>query len=202
MTTITEPSTIIDLPDITHKLSLEGLFAEKLPIEIDIGCGKGRFLLSRASSHQETNFIGIDRMNGRLGKLDRKIMRANLENVRLIKMEAAYVITELLPPEVISTYYIFFPDPWPKRKHHRRRLMSREFLDALHRTLIDGGEVNFSTDHLDYFEAGCKLLRADKRFEEIETFQRSKSEKTDFELIFTNQGLPIGNCSFKKKINK
>ena len=199
MATTTEPSTIIDLPDITHKLSREGLFAEELPIEIDIGCGKGRFLLSRASSHQQTNFIGIDRMNGRLGKLDRKIMRAGLANVRLIKMEAAYVITELLPPEIASTYYIFFPDPWPKRKHHRRRLMSKEFLDALHRTLIDGGEVNFSTDHLDYFEAGQKLLRADKRFEEIETFQRSESQKTDFELIFTNQNLPIGNCSFKKK---
>ncbi len=194
-----EPSTIIEFPDITQKLVLEGLFNQEQPVEIDIGCGKGRFLLSRAASHQETNFIGIDRMNGRLGKLDRKIMRADLKNVRLIKMEAAYVITELLPPEITSTYYIFFPDPWPKRRHHRRRLMNPDFLDALHRTLITGGRVNFSTDHLDYFEAGRKLLRADKRFEETETFQRSESEKTDFELIFTNQNLPIGNCSFKKK---
>ena len=137
-------------------------------------------------------------MNGRLAKLDRKILRADLENVRLIKLEAAYAVTELLPPDIISTYYIFFPDPWPKRKHHRRRLISTEFLDALYRTLITGGVVNFSTDHLDYFAAGRKLLRDDQRFEEIETFCRSESEKTDFELIFTNQGLPIGNCSFKK----
>ena len=194
-----DQSLIIELNDITQKLILDGLFSQEQPIEIDIGCGKGRFLLSRATSHQQTNFIGIDRMNGRLGKLDRKIIRAELNNVRLIEMEAAYVITELLPADVISTYYIFFPDPWPKRKHHRRRLMSTEFLDALHRTMKTGGEINFSTDHLDYFEAGRKLLRADKRFEEIETFQRSESEKTDFELIFTNQNLPIGNCSFKKK---
>ncbi len=199
MTTLSiEQSTIIELPDITNKLNLEGLFAKESPIEIDIGCGKGRFLLSRAASYPDTNFIGIDRMNGRLGKLDRKIIRANLENVRLIKLEAAYVISELMPPNAISTYYIFFPDPWPKRKHHRRRLMSTDFLDALHRTLISGGTVNFSTDHLDYFDAGYKLLCNDKRFEEIETFQRTESEKTDFELIFTNQNLPIGNCSFKK----
>lgn len=194
-----EQSTIIKLTDITLKLTLDGLFDKELPIEVDIGCGKGRFLLSRAASHQETNFIGIDRMNGRLAKLDRKIVRANLNNVRLIELEAAYVITKLMPADSISTYYIFFPDPWPKRKHHRRRLMNNEFLDALHRTLITGGTVNFSTDHLDYFEAGKNLLLADKRFEEIETFRRSESEKTDFELIFTNQDLPIGNCSFKKK---
>ena len=198
MNILIDQSLIIELADITQAITLEGLFEKEQPIEIDIGCGKGRFLLSRAASHQQTNFIGIDRMNGRLGKLDRKFIRAEYNNVRLIKMEAAYVITELLPADVISTYYIFFPDPWPKRKHHRRRLMSSEFLDAVHRTLKTGGEINFSTDHLDYFEAGRKLLRADKRFEEIETFQRSESEKTDFELIFTNQGLPIGDCSFKK----
>lgn len=193
-----ELSTIIELSDITHKITIDGVFPKDNPLEIDIGCGKGRFLLSRAKSYPETNFIGIDRMNGRLGKLDRKIMRANLNNVRLIELEAAYVITELLPADIISTYYIFFPDPWPKRRHHRRRLMNTEFLDALHRTLITGGTVNFSTDHLDYFEEGKKLLAADKRFKKIETFQRSESEKTDFELIFTNQGLPIGNCSFAK----
>jgi tRNA (guanine-N7-)-methyltransferase len=193
-----EPSTIIDLPDITSKLSFAGLFEHEQPLEIDIGCGKGRFLLSRAASYPETNFIGIDRMNGRLGKLDRKIMRADLRNVRLIEMEAAYTVNELLPSEIVSVYYIFFPDPWPKRKHHRRRLMNKDFLNALYRTLIPDGQVNFSTDHLDYFEAGKKLLLADKRFKEIKTFQRSENEKTDFELIFTNQGLPIGNCSFKK----
>lgn len=84
-------STIIELPDITQQLSLDGLFEHELPIEIDIGCGKGRFLLSRASSYPKINYIGIDRMNGRLGKLDRKIMRADLGNVRLIELEAAYV---------------------------------------------------------------------------------------------------------------
>lgn len=190
----------VTVDDVTRVIDLETLFPRKNPVEIDVGCGKGRFLRSRSESHPNTNFLGVDRMGSRLGKLERKIRRGGLDNVRLVQMEAAYVVEHLLPPASVAGFYIFFPDPWPKRKHHRRRLLNPGFLDALSKALVPGGRVNFATDHLEYFDQAFKLLKADNRFDQIETFEPTEQEKTDFELIFVGQGMPIGRCSFATRI--
>ena len=168
-------------------------------LEVDLGCGKGRFLLARAAAHPGTSFLGLDRQTRRLAKVERKAQRAQLANIRLLYAEAAYTVTHLLPMGSVAAYYIFFPDPWPKRRHHRRRLFDAAFLDALNATLMPGGCIHLATDHLDYFESIRRLLAGDARLLEREAFSTSDAERTDFELIFLRQNKPVGRCSFAKK---
>ena len=111
-------------------------------------------------------------------------------------MEGYYAIRYLMPAEYVANYYFFFPDPWPKARHHDYRLFNPEFMDALYRTLVSEGCLHVATDHLPYFEEIYELLRADKRFSEIEAFQPDETERTDFELIFSHK--QIGRCSFRK----
>lgn len=168
-------------------------------LEVDLGCGKGRFLVARAAAHPETSFLGLDRQTRRLAKVERKAQSAQLANIRLLHAEASYAVTYLLPPDSVAAYYVFFPDPWPKRRHHRRRLFDAAFLDALAATLMPGGCIHLATDHLDYFTNIRRLLAGDVRLVEREPFITSDEERTDFELIFTGQDKPIGRCSFAKR---
>ena len=170
-------------------------------LEVDLGCGKGRFLLARAAAHPETLFLGLDRQTRRLAKVERKAQRAQLANIRLLYAEAAYAVTHLLPFGSVTAYYIFFPDPWPKRRHHRRRLFDAAFMDALDTTLMPGGCIHLATDHLDYFESIRRLLAGDARFMEMEPFVTSAEERTDFELIFLQQNIALCRCSFAKRAN-
>ena len=194
------PSLRIIPADWTAPLDLTAAFG-RAPhrLEVDLGCGKGRFLLARAAAHPETSFLGLDRQTRRLAKVERKVQRAQLTNIRLLYAEAAYAVTHLLLPGTVTAYYIFFPDPWPKRRHHRRRLFDAAFLDALDATLMPGGCIHLATDHLDYFDSIRRLLAGDARFVEREPFITSDAERTDFELIFLQQNKPIGRCSFAKK---
>jgi tRNA (guanine-N7-)-methyltransferase len=166
------------------------------PLEVDVGCGKGRFLLARAARHPQTNFLGVDRMLRRIRKVDHKAQRARLRNVRLLRCDAFYAVSYLVPAGAVSAYYLFFPDPWPKKRHHDHRLFNPVFVDALHRTLRVGGEVHFSTDHAPYFEEVAAIMGADRRFREIPTFEPSEEERTDFEIYYIRHAR-IGRCSFK-----
>ena len=166
-------------------------------LEIDLGCGKGRFLLARAAKNPETNFLGIDRMLRRIRKVDNRARRLDLDNVRLLRMEAYYAVAYLVPPAAVDAYYVFFPDPWPKARHEGHRLFNRRFLDALHRTLAPGGVAHVATDHLPYFEQLSGIFAADARFAPIEPFVPPEDEQTDFERYFIGSK-PIGRLSVRK----
>lgn len=198
----TMPETLRIIPnDWSAPLDLQAIFgAPPQRLEIDLGCGKGRFLLARAETHPTVSFLGVDRQLHRIGKTERKALRASLCNIRLIRAEIAYTVANLLAPGTVATYYLFFPDPWPKRRHHRRRVFDPIFMDALHRTLADEGCLHVATDHLDYFTNIRDLLQRDQRFQEIAPFVTTAAEQSDFELIFLQQNLPIGRCSFRKAL--
>lgn len=191
------PSVRIFAQDWLKPLPLTSFFDAARPLEVDIGCGKGRFLLAHASKHPETCFLGIDRMLRRIRKVDNKARRIGLMNLRLLRMDAFYAVTYLIPADSVSAYYILFPDPWPKKRHQDHRLFNEKFVDALHRTLVVQGHLYFSTDHMPYFEAVRASLAGDKRFEEIPALEPSEDERTDFELYYIQQGR-IGRCSFRK----
>ena len=193
--------TLVLKPENPHQLLDLGLAFNRpgtLELEIDLGCGKGRFLLARALASRETCFLGIDRRRMRIAKIERAALRMHLENIRLICGENCQAVETLVPAGSVRTYYLFFPDPWPKRRHHRRRLFDARFLDAVHRTLRHGGKIHIATDHAGYFEIISRILSADGRFEACDAFIPAESERTNFEIIFMGQAKPIGRCSFRK----
>jgi len=194
-------SSAIYIPESwTEILQLDKLFpSAESALEVEIGCGKGRFLLSRASSYPHHNFLGIDKMLKRLKKVDRKIRQAGLRNVKLLRIEAAYAVDRLIPPLSVSRYYIFFPDPWPKRRHHARRLFCPAFMDSIHKTLVPGGLIYLATDHVEYSKAIQKLFSADQRFSPAPLFEPTEEERTEFETLFLQKETPIDRAGFRKK---
>ena len=191
------PDSLRHIPsDWLNPIDLTTVFNQRPgPVEIDLGCGKGRFLLARAKGYPGTNMLGIDRMLKRIRKIDNRARRMHLDNIRLMRIEAYYAVSYLIPDDAIQAYYILFPDPWPKKKHHDHRLFNPRFVDSLHRTLKQGGIVHIATDHLPYFDEIADIMRCDTRFEETEAFQPTEEERTDFELWYLEKK-PIGRCSF------
>ena len=164
------------------------------PLEVDIGSGKGRFLNARAGRFPEVNYLGVERQLIRVNRSGRKCERAGRENVRLLRMEGYYAIRYLMPVKFVSTYYFFFPDPWPKDRHQAHRLFDPAFMEALYQTLEPGGRIHVATDHLPYFDEIYSLLSKDQRFIQQKPFLPTEEERTDFELIFSDK--KIGRCSF------
>jgi len=169
------------------------------PLEVDLGCGKGRFLVARAAKSPVTNFIGMDRQLSRIRKAEKKAQHADLENIRLLRVEIAYAVQHLLPKESVSTYYLLFPDPWPKRRHHHRRLVNPGFLRALDLSLVPGGCVHIATDLENYSDVIRNTFIDSKTFKETKPLIPDGIEQTEFEQIFIAKGLPIHRLSFKKE---
>ena len=183
----------------TEKLPLEELFPNKASIEVEIGCGKGHFLTTRAASHPQSNFLGIDKLLKRLRMVDKKIGRAGLNNVKLLHIEASYALEKLLPPSSVSILYVFFPDPWPKRRHHTRRLFSPDFMNSLYAKLVPEGLIYIATDHFEYSEWIKTLFSKDQRFKATLPFEPQKEERTELETLFMQKGMPIARLGFMKK---
>lgn len=188
---------IVPVPEGTEPLPVAGLYQIPAPLEIDIGCGRGRFLLARAQACPELNFLGIDKCTLRLRKIDRRAQSTGLANIRLMQGDALPLLARL-PGESASIFYVYFPDPWPKRRHHDRRLVSPRFIDMVFKALVPGGIVHLCTDHADYYQAMLKHWRPDPRFSECPPYIPTDEEETDFGLIFRSQGKSANRCSFRK----
>ncbi|HUJ10906.1 MAG TPA: tRNA (guanosine(46)-N7)-methyltransferase TrmB [Verrucomicrobiae bacterium] len=195
----TFPTSIYVPANWVMPLDWDEIFGNTQRIEVDIGCGKGSFLLWAARTRAEMNFVGVDRLVRRLRKIDRKIQRLSLPNVRLLRVEASYFVGFLVPDLSVSVYHVYFPDPWPKRRHRQRRLISAGFLSNLHRTLCEGGAVNCATDSRDYYEW------IERQFHQLESFRENEPEIlpdeacTDFEREFSAAGKGVYRCRWVKE---
>ena len=167
-----------------------------LPLEIDLGSGKGRFINARSGRFPNINFLGIERQLLRVNRSGRKCELTGRKNVKFLRIEGSYALKYLIPKNYISSYYLFFPDPWPKDRHHHNRLFKTFFIDSINLTLKKYGLLHISTDHKSYFNEINNLLDNDKRFEEINPLKLLEEEKTDFEILFKNKKNYI--CSYKK----
>lgn len=195
---MTSPSYIYRPENYLEPTPWERIFGRSAPIEVDIGTGKGTFLVAAAQRAPERNFLGIDRLLVRLRKVDSKVRRLGLTNVRLVRLEAGYFVRYLVPAGSVAVYHIYCPDPWPKRRHHRRRLITAEFVADLHRTLQPEGEVRFSTDDTGYFEQAVQLFEAHQGFQELAWPTEAPIIPTDFEALFQQQGIRIHRKRWQK----
>ena len=192
---------VIELIPSTYltPLDLLAIFGCAAPLQVDLGCGDGNFLCELAQACPQRNFLGVDKMAGRVEKTCRKA--AALENVRVLNVEISYAVRFLLPPGSIETFYLSFPDPWPKRRHHRRRLVTAEFLDSIHRALTTEGTFHIATDHLDYFEQIQRVARNHFGFaldESNASSARTALPSTKFERRFRQRGAPIYRFVLRK----
>ena len=178
------PSLIIRPLSIVARMRFEELFPARQPVEVELGSGDGSFLAEYAFRHPERNFLGVERLLGRLRKLDRKGLRRGLKNLRLARIEAGYLADYLLPPASISALHIYFPDPWPKRKHRKNRLINPGFASVLERILAPGGRAYLRTDDEDYFSQMLEVFAGAPRFLKAETPADLSGVITDFERGF------------------
>jgi tRNA (guanine-N7-)-methyltransferase len=193
------PSVIYKAASWFEPLDWQAVFERSQPIEIDLGCGKGSFLLWAARTYPTRNFLGVERLLRRVRRVDRKAARGGLNNVRLVRLEAMYLVSKLIPDESVSTYHILFPDPWPKRRHQARRLISPDFLVDAQRTMTPDSAVNCATDHEEYFEWIQRAFERSGRFAETEPVVLPPEAQTDFEKEFVAAGKQVHRCRWLKR---
>ena len=188
-------SPLIEVDSLIDRLDLEKIFARRAALHVDLGCGNGSFLCALAQRIPEKNFLGIERLLGRIRSATRKA--AKIGNVRLLRMESSYVVRYLLPTRSVETFYLLFPDPWPKRRHWRRRLVTEDFLSAISQALVENGTFRIATDQREYFEKMKEMARANSNFAIIDP-SVADLPLTKFEKTFRAQGAPIHWLELRK----
>jgi tRNA (guanine-N7-)-methyltransferase len=188
---------IFQLPTILQPLDLAALFCQPQPLEVELGCGDASFLVEYARREPAKNFIGVERLLGRLQKLDRKGRRTGLNHVRGIRIESSYFLRYLLPPNSTTALHVYFPDPWPKKKHRRHRLINEQFPALARAVLAPDGCVFLRTDDADYFGQMNEVFAAANEFAPTDTPPSLAEIITDFEREFNAQGIPTLRAAYK-----
>lgn len=195
---MTEPAFIPD--DYFRPLAPSGIFGVDGPFEVDLGCGDGGFLLQMAEHYPERRFLGVERLLGRVRGVCAKAAARGLANIKVCRVESRYFLEWLMRPGWISRLHYLCPDPWPKERHHKNRLVQDDFMPVLHRALAEEGEFLFKTDHEEYFlwvldHAERSGLFSRLEWEEGDFFY----PKTDFQLQWESLGKPIYCARFIKR---
>ncbi len=200
MNTHTEDQTnlVVQLNSIVEPLDVARLFPISQSLEVELGSGDGSFLLEYARRNPGINFVGIERLLGRIAKLDRKGRRLGLSNLRGVRIESSYFLQWLLPPRSAAALHIYFPDPWPKKRHHKFRLINAQFPSLTQQALAAGGTVFLRTDDADYFAQMKEVFgAAAETFVEVPTPAWLAEITTDFERDFNAQGIPTLRAAYR-----
>lgn len=192
-----EISLLCHLPTILEPINPTRLFPQPQPLEVELGCGDASFLVEYARQNSGKNFIGVERLLGRIQKLDKKGRRNGLTNLRGVRIESAYFLKYLLPPHSATALHIYFPDPWPKKKHRRHRLIGEHFPQLAHEALKPSGMVFLRTDDADYFQQMNEVFDAAQEFQKAETPEELAAITTDFERDFNAQGIPTLRAAYR-----
>ncbi len=203
----TKPDIELRLSGCEEKLDWAVVYANTNPVEIEFGCGKGRFIIRSAQENPTVNYFGIEKSGKYFRILKDRVVKAALSNARLLKGEAGYFIKKYVPENSVQAYHIYFPDPWPKKRHHKRRLVTPEFIGDLQASLIPGGCIFMATDFEDYFDVMVACARAYPVLQELYcrviTPEEANPEEalTNYERKYLLQGRPIYKAAFRKTVN-
>ena len=137
----------LEVRNLPKPVSGKGPFGNEHPVEMEIGAGKGAFLVEEAKNRPAVNFIGIERARRYWGLASDRVRCHGCSNVRLILVDAGYFLDEFVPDDFLNAIYVHFPDPWPKKRHQKRRLIQPRFLQVVERVLTREGRFQVVTDH-------------------------------------------------------
>lgn len=192
------------IEDVGPSLKWDEFFGNDNPVELDIGCGRGLFLFNAAVTTPATNFLGleIDYREGR--RTATRLMKRELPNARVIGGDCRRLLAEFIAPESVQAAHVYFPDPWWKKRHHKRRLFNEEFTTLLNRILRPGGMVHSWTDVADYFEMVAAIMDPHPAFMRCPTpAEREATNDMDYHTSFERKkrklGLPIYRGQWQKR---
>ncbi len=145
-------------------LYFAGIFGNRNPLSVEIGSGNGHFLVDSAQLHPERNFIGIELLTGRAKKFFSKVEKRNLKNIAVYRGDARRFVWEFLYENMVSEFFIMFPDPWPKKRHHKHRIITIPFINMIQYRLVLQGKISIATDHEEYRERIFSLFQNNRGF--------------------------------------
>jgi len=189
------------LPEV---VDFAAVFGNDRPVELEIGCGKGAFLLREAQAHPERNYLGIEWANEFYKFTADRMARWGMTNVRIMRTDARQFVITRLPEACLDALHVYHPDPWPKKRHHKRRLFNETFVSAAIRVLKPGGRWAIQTDHADYFQVMCDVTRGRPELTPIEftestTVDASETLGTNFEIKYRREGRAIYRLAFRRE---
>lgn len=174
------------------------VFGGDAPVEIEIGSGKGSFLVESAGSRPDTNFVSIEWARSYAEYVRDRVRRRDLRNVRVIRADAKRFFADHARAGSVAAIHVYFPDPWPKERHHKRRLIQPPFVAAAAAALEPGGEIRFVTDHEEYFEAATAVLDGEPALERVE-FPEPGAPLTNYERKYREEGRPIHRARYVRR---
>jgi tRNA (guanine-N7-)-methyltransferase len=191
--------------NIDGKVSFSDVFGRKNAVHIEIGSGKGTFLVNQAAVFPQINFLGIEWANKYYKYAVDRVGRKALGNVRIIRTEAALFIAKHIAGRTVECFHIYFPDPWPKKRHHKRRFICTENITQMIRCLKRNGLINIATDHAEYFkwmqQAFENFTRELRPVEFVRPAGANENELagTNYERKYLKEKKEIFTLSFKKR---
>ncbi len=179
--------------DVGQHLNWQQLFGNDHPVELDIGCGRGLFLFNAAVTNPDTNFLGIeiDYREGR--RTATRLSKRSLPNARVIGGDAILILSQLIDPHSVSAAHVYFPDPWWKKRHHKRRIFTDQFVQLLARVLAPGGALHSWTDVAEYFDLNRGLRDQHTDFDPQEPPpEREAAHDLDYHTSFERKKRKLG----------
>lgn len=194
---------VYGLDDAAGRFDFPAIFGRQAPLVLEIGFGNGESLVQQAAEHPDKDFIGIEVHEPGVGHCLIKAREAGISNLRVVMHDAIEVLAERLSPRCLSRVNLYFPDPWPKKRHHKRRILQPAFLDLVADRLAAGGSLHVATDWANYAEHIDELLEQTDRFSCIERREHDGDAPLDrpptkFERRGLRKGHRIVDWRFKK----
>lgn len=193
----------LEIQNASKILSPRSFFTKAKALEIEIGCGKGHFLAETAREHPRNFYVGIESAHVYARIAEEKMSRRAIRNVRIVDWSAETLLP-FLRPRSVSRFHIYFPDPWPKKRHHKRRLWKGDFIQLMDRLLAAKGKIYFATDHRHYFETVIGILKKKNSPFALEKkaavrFFKDAGHQTGYEIKFAGQKRKLYYASFVKR---
>jgi tRNA (guanine-N7-)-methyltransferase len=179
-------------------LNFAELFGNDNPVVLEIGSGKGRFLISSATAFPNRNFVGIEKSLHYFRVILGRLQKRELPNACIINFDAFPVLERMVPDESLEEIHVYFPDPWPRKREQKRRMMRPEVLRQMERVMKRDGTGIYVTDHKEYFEAALPALESmfETKAGEVEA---DRAPRTNYEAKYRAEGRPIFEAIFRRR---